>query len=172
MELYQISTRWPGPSHQAICAHDQAGEVDRGNCSFARQAGRVKKLEDRMGELRLDGKVALVTGAGRGLGRSYVKLLAARGASVVVNDPGVGLRGEGGDEEPARQVAEEICAGGGNALANFDSVASEAGAAAAVARAVDGFGRIDIIVNNAGIFMPERDFLQTSSESFTRLWRV
>jgi NAD(P)-dependent dehydrogenase (short-subunit alcohol dehydrogenase family) len=125
-----------------------------------------------MGELRLDGKVALVTGAGRGLGRSYAKLLAARGASVVVNDPGVGLRGEGGEEGPAEGVAEEIRSGGGRALANFDSVASEAGAAAAVARAVDGFGRIDIIVNNAGIFMPERDFLETSSESFTRLWQV
>jgi NAD(P)-dependent dehydrogenase (short-subunit alcohol dehydrogenase family) len=125
-----------------------------------------------MGELRLDGKVALVTGAGRGLGRSYAKLLAARGASVVVNDPGVGLRGEGGDEAPAEGVAEEIRSGGGRALANFESVANEAGAAAAVARAVDGFGRIDIIVNNAGIFMPERDFLQTSSESFTRLWQV
>jgi len=125
-----------------------------------------------MGELRLDGRVALVTGAGRGLGRAYVKLLAARGASVVVNDPGVGLRGEGGDERPAAGVAEEICSGGGEALANFDSVASEAGAAAAVARAVNGFGRIDIIVNNAGIFMPERDFLATSSESFTQIWQV
>jgi NAD(P)-dependent dehydrogenase (short-subunit alcohol dehydrogenase family) len=125
-----------------------------------------------MGELRLNGKVALVTGAGRGLGRSYAKLLAARGARVVVNDPGVGLRGEGGDEGPAESVAREICSGGGSALANFDSVASEAGAAAAVARAVDGFGRIDIIVNNAGIFMPERDFLETSCESFTRLWQV
>jgi NAD(P)-dependent dehydrogenase (short-subunit alcohol dehydrogenase family) len=125
-----------------------------------------------MDELRLDGKVALVTGAGRGLGRAYVKLLAARGASVVVNDPGVSLRGEGGDERPAAGVAEEICCGGGRALANFDSVASEAGAAAAVARAVDGFGRIDIIVNNAGIFMPERDFLATSSESFARIWQV
>jgi NAD(P)-dependent dehydrogenase (short-subunit alcohol dehydrogenase family) len=125
-----------------------------------------------MAELRLDGKVALVTGAGRGLGRSYAKLLAARGASVVVNDPGVSLRGEGGDEGPAVTVTEEIQSSGGNAVANFDSVASEAGAAAAVAQAVDGFGRIDIVVNNAGIFMPERDFLDTSSESFTQLWRV
>src|SRR3984957_17396854 len=136
-----------------------------------RQRSR-ERVEKPMAELRLDGRVALVTGAGRGLGRSYVKLLAARGASVVVNDPGVGLRGEGGNEAPAESVAEEICAGGGRALASFDSVASEAGAAAAVARAVDGFGRIDIIVNNAGIFMPERDFLETSSESFKRLWQV
>ena len=125
-----------------------------------------------MGELRLDGRVALVTGAGRGLGRSYAKLLAARGASLVVNDPGVGLRGEGGDEGPASTVAEEIRASGGAAVASFASVASEGGAAAAVAQAIDSFGRIDIVVNNAGIFMPERDFLETSSESFTRLWQV
>ncbi len=125
-----------------------------------------------MGELRLDGKVALVTGAGRGLGRSYARLLAARGAGVVVNDPGVGLRGEGGDEGPASTVAEEIRSSGGSAVANFESVASEAGAALAVAQAVEHFGRIDIVVNNAGIFMPERDFLQTTSESFTRLWQV
>ena len=125
-----------------------------------------------MGELRLDGRVALVTGAGRGLGRSYVRLLAARGAKVVVNDPGVGLRGEGGDEGPADSVAEEIRESGGSALSSFDSVASEGGAAAAVARAVQGFGRLDIIVNNAGIFMPERDFLETSNESFMRIWQV
>ena len=125
-----------------------------------------------MSELRLDGKVALVTGAGRGLGRSYAMLLAARGASVVVNDPGVGLRGDGGDERPALAVIEEIRSSGGAAIANFDSVASDAGAAAAVALAVDHFGRIDIVINNAGIFMPERDLLETSSESFTQLWGV
>jgi NAD(P)-dependent dehydrogenase (short-subunit alcohol dehydrogenase family) len=125
-----------------------------------------------MGELRLDGKVALVTGAGRGLGRSYVRLLASRGAKVVVNDPGVDLRGEGGDQGPAESVAEEIRESGGSALASFESVASERGAAAAVARAVHGFGRLDIIVNNAGIFMPEHDFLETSSESFMRIWQV
>jgi len=125
-----------------------------------------------MVELRLDGRVALVTGAGRGLGRSYARLLAARGASVVVNDPGVSMRGEGGDEGPARDVVEEIRSSGGDAVANFESVASEAGAEAAVAQAVDAFGRVDIVVNNAGIFMPERDFLGTSSESFARLWQV
>jgi NAD(P)-dependent dehydrogenase (short-subunit alcohol dehydrogenase family) len=125
-----------------------------------------------MSELRLEGRVALVTGAGRGLGRSYVKLLAARGASVIVNDPGGGLRGEGADPGPASTVAEEICSSGGRAQANFDSVSSEAGAAAAVSQAVNAYGRIDIVVNNAGIFMPERDFLDTSSDSFMRIWQV
>ena len=125
-----------------------------------------------MGELRLDGKVALVTGAGRGLGRSYAKLLAARGAAVIVNDPGVTLRGDGADQGPASLVVEEIRSDGGQAEANFDSVADEAGAAAMVAQAVASFGRIDIVVNNAGVFMPERPFLETSSESFTRVWQV
>ncbi len=125
-----------------------------------------------MSELRLDGKVALVTGAGRGLGRSYARLLAARGARIVVNDPGVTLRGEGGDEGPASVVAHEIRSSGGEAVANFASVADEVGASAAVAHAIDCFGRIDIAVNNAGIFMPERGFLETSSESFMRLWQV
>src|SRR5882757_1287347 len=75
-----------------------------------------------MGELRLDGKVALVTGAGRGLGRSYARLLAARGARVVVNDPGVSLRGDGVDEGPAAAVVNEIRSSGADAVANFESV--------------------------------------------------
>jgi NAD(P)-dependent dehydrogenase (short-subunit alcohol dehydrogenase family) len=129
-------------------------------------------MEDGMGELRLDGKVALVTGAGRGLGRSYANLLASRGASVVVNDPGVSLRGEGGDQGPASTVAADIRSRGGKAVANFESVATESGAAAVVAQALDSFGRIDIVVNNAGIFMPERDFLDTTSESFLGVWQV
>jgi NAD(P)-dependent dehydrogenase (short-subunit alcohol dehydrogenase family) len=137
-----------------------------------RDDGGVAEEESRMGALRLDGKVALVTGAGRGLGRCYATLLAARGASIVVNDPGVSLRGEGGDEKPALAVVHEIRAGGGTAIANFDSIAIEAGAATAVGQAIDRFGRIDILINNAGIFMPERDLLQTSSESFMRLWQV
>jgi NAD(P)-dependent dehydrogenase (short-subunit alcohol dehydrogenase family) len=125
-----------------------------------------------MGELRLDGRVALVTGAGRGLGRSYARLLAARGARVVVNDPGVSLRGDGADEGPATAVVQDIRSSGADAVANFESVATQSGAAAAVLQAIESFGRIDIVVNNAGIFMPERDFLETSSESFTRLWHV
>ncbi|KQX23530.1 MULTISPECIES: SDR family NAD(P)-dependent oxidoreductase [unclassified Sphingomonas] len=125
-----------------------------------------------MGELRLDGRVALVTGAGRGLGRAHARLLAAHGAKVVVNDPGVGLGGEGGDETPARDVVAEIEADGGTAVANFDTVATEDGARAMVRQAIDSFGRIDIVVNNAGNFFTRHGFVETSSESFASIWQV
>ena len=125
-----------------------------------------------MSALRFDGKVALVTGSGRGLGRAYVKALAAHGASVVVNDPGVGLLGDGGDHGPAKQVVDEIRSAGGNAVANFDSVGSKTSAQAMIAQAIDAFGRIDIIVNNAGNFMPDRPFAQTDNSSFVSIWQV
>ncbi len=104
-----------------------------------------------MADLRFDGRVAIVTGGGRGLGRTYAKLLAARGASVVVNDNGAALDGAGGSEEPAKSVVEEILAAGGIAVADTHSVAAPEGGEALVAHALDAFGRIDIVVNNAGI---------------------
>jgi NAD(P)-dependent dehydrogenase (short-subunit alcohol dehydrogenase family) len=104
-----------------------------------------------MAQLRFDGRVAIVTGGGRGLGRSHAKLLASRGASVVVNDNGAGLDGSGGSEEPAKGVVEEILAAGGVAVADTHSVATPEGGDAIVAHALDAFGRIDIVVNNAGI---------------------
>ena len=104
-----------------------------------------------MGDLRFDGRVAVVTGAGRGLGRSYALLLAAQGAKVVVNDPGSNLSGDGSDAVPADQVVAEIVAGGGEAVANTDSVATPAGGKALIDTALDAFGRIDILVHNAGI---------------------
>lgn len=101
--------------------------------------------------IRLDGRAALVTGAGRGLGRAYAIELAARGAAVVVNDPGLNLRGDdGGDRGPAEQVVEEICKAGGRAVADFGSVTDPADAARMVRRATETFGRLDILVNNAG----------------------
>ncbi len=96
------------------------------------------------------GKVALVTGAGGGIGRGIALAMAAAGAKVVVNDLGVSMSGEGGDAGPAQRVVEEIRAAGGQAVANTDSVASWQGANAIVQCALDNFGRIDAVVNNAG----------------------
>jgi len=99
----------------------------------------------------MDGKAVLVTGAGRGVGRGIALAMARAGASVVVNDLGVSLTGEGGDSaSPAEQVVEEIRALGGAAVANHDSVADWNGASTMVQAAIDRFGRIDAVVNNAG----------------------
>jgi NAD(P)-dependent dehydrogenase (short-subunit alcohol dehydrogenase family) len=103
-----------------------------------------------MTELRFDGRVAIVTGAGRGLGRAYALLLAARGAKVIVNDPGVTLSGDGFDRGPADEVVGEIVAAGGEALASTESVATAEGCRAIVRQAIDAYGRIDILVHNAG----------------------
>jgi NAD(P)-dependent dehydrogenase (short-subunit alcohol dehydrogenase family) len=100
--------------------------------------------------LRFDGRVAVVTGAGRGLGREYAILLASRGASVVVNDIGGNLTGVGSDTGPADEVVAEISAAGGAAVASTVSVATPEGGAAIVQSAVTNFGGIDIVVHNAG----------------------
>lgn len=109
-----------------------------------------------MTELRLDGRVAVVTGAGRNLGRAYALLLASRGAKVVVNDLGVGISDTDGVAEapavnPAYAVVDEIVAAGGEAVVNTDSIAEPAGGEAIVASALDAFGRLDVVVNNAGV---------------------
>jgi NAD(P)-dependent dehydrogenase (short-subunit alcohol dehydrogenase family) len=101
--------------------------------------------------LRFDGRVAIVTGAGRNLGRAHARLLAQLGAKVVVNDHGGTKEGEGSDSGPANDVAAEITAAGGTALADTSDVGREEGCQALVAAAVREFGRIDIVVNNAGI---------------------
>ncbi len=103
-----------------------------------------------MPDLRFDGRVAVVTGGGRGLGRSYAVLLASRGAKVVVNDAGGGLDGGGVDAGPAGEVVRDIVASGGEALASTDTVATPAGGKAIVDTALDRFGRIDILIHNAG----------------------
>jgi NAD(P)-dependent dehydrogenase (short-subunit alcohol dehydrogenase family) len=101
-------------------------------------------------ELRFEGRVAVVTGAGRGLGCEYAQLLARRGAKVVVNDHGGSLAGDGADAAPAEQAVEEIKAGGGEAVASTASVATQEGAAAIIQAALDHYGRIDILIHNAG----------------------
>lgn len=100
---------------------------------------------------KLEGRVAVVTGAGRGIGRGEALALAAEGAKVVVNDLGGTWNGDGNDDRPAAEVVGEIRAAGGEAVANFDSVTDQSGAERLIAQAVDTFGRLDILVNNAGI---------------------
>ena len=113
----------------------------------------------------LDGLVAIVTGAGRGLGRAHALYLAREGASVVVNDPGVGGDGSGGgDSSPADEVVAEIKELGGDAVANLDSCADWAAAERLVSQAVESFGKLDILVNNAGILRDRMSFKMSEDE--------
>ncbi len=113
-----------------------------------------------MSEIRFDGRVAVITGAGGGLGKTYAQMLASRGASVVVNDLGGASDGTGGGSSMADQTVKEIEEAGGKAVANYDSVATPEGGEGIVKTAVDNFGKVDIVINNAGIL---RD------KSFTKL---
>lgn len=103
-----------------------------------------------MSTLRFDDRVAVVTGAGRGLGREYALLLASRGAKVVVNDPGGSLTGDGTDAGPAQAVVDEIVSAGGQAVAVTESVATPEGGRAIIDAAVERFGSVDILIHNAG----------------------
>jgi NAD(P)-dependent dehydrogenase (short-subunit alcohol dehydrogenase family) len=124
-----------------------------------------------MDELRYDGRVAVVTGAGRGIGRCHALLLAARGAMVVVADVGSEIDGTGSSSEPADEVVGEIRAGGGEAVACAASVAEEAGATSIVATAIERYGRLDIVVNNAGI-SDKHPFGELTGEQFRRMMDV
>src|SRR5690242_10943234 len=122
-------------------------------------------------QIRLDNRVAIVTGAGRGLGRSHALLIAQRGARVVVNDVGAELDGTGADSSVADAVVDEIRAAGGAAVANHDSVATPQGARNIVKTALDAFGTVDIVVNNAGAIR-KKPFLEHSAEDLAALIAV
>jgi NAD(P)-dependent dehydrogenase (short-subunit alcohol dehydrogenase family) len=124
-----------------------------------------------MSELRFDGEVVLVTGAGRGAGRSHALSLASRGARIVVADPGVAMDGSGHSDGPADEVVAAIKAGGGEAVASFESVVEEKGATAMVELALDTFGRLDAVINNAGIAAPDL-FEDHSADDFRRMMDV
>lgn len=113
---------------------------------------------------RLEGRNAVVTGAGRGIGRAVAMLLAREGARVVVNDPGVNVDGTGHDNGPADQVVAEIRAAGGTAVANYDSVAEAQGGENMIRQCVESFGRIDILVNVAGILRDRMIFNMAEEE--------
>jgi NAD(P)-dependent dehydrogenase (short-subunit alcohol dehydrogenase family) len=119
----------------------------------------------------LEGRAAIVTGAGRGIGRAHALELAAHGAKVVVNDYGVSLAGEGTGESPADEVVEVIRSSGGEAVANGADVADFEAAAAMVRQAIDTFGGLDILVNNAG-FVRDRMLVNTSEEEWDAVIRV
>ena len=119
----------------------------------------------------LDGKVAIVTGAGRGVGRGEAVALAAHGAKVVVNDLGASVVGEGADLSPAQEVVEVIRSRGGEAVVNGDDVSDFEGARRIVQSAIDAFGRLDVLVNNAGI-LRDRMIFSMSEEEFDSVIRV
>ncbi|MGC5024595.1 MULTISPECIES: SDR family oxidoreductase [unclassified Tsukamurella] len=119
----------------------------------------------------VDGRVVIVTGAGRGIGRAHALAYAAEGAAVVVNDYGVGLDGADASSGPAQQVVDEIRAAGGRAIANASDVADWDGAQALVRSAIDEFGRLDVLVNNAG-FLRDRMLVNMSEAEWDAVTRV
>ena len=121
--------------------------------------------------LKLNGRVAVVTGAGAGLGRQHALLLAKQGAKVVVNDLGGSVNGVGGDSAAADKVVAEIKAAGGEAVPNYDSVSTQEGGEKIIQSAVDKFGKIDILVNNAGI-LRDKSFAKMDLKDFAEVLQV
>ena len=124
-----------------------------------------------MGDVRFDGRVAIITGAGGGLGRSHALMLASRGCKVVVNDLGGTLDGSGKGSAMADKVVDEIKAAGGEAVANYDGVDTVPGGQNIVKTALDAFGKIDIVVNNAGI-LKDKTFAKMDEDSWDKVIAV
>lgn len=124
-----------------------------------------------MGEVRFDDKVAVVTGAGGGLGRSHALLLASKGAKVVVNDLGGAADGSGAGSAMADKVVDEIKAAGGEAVANYDGVNTVEGGKNIVKTAVDAYGKVDIVINNAGI-LRDKSFVKLDEQSWDMVMAV
>jgi NAD(P)-dependent dehydrogenase (short-subunit alcohol dehydrogenase family) len=124
-----------------------------------------------MSQIRFDGRVAIVTGSGAGIGRTYALELGRRGAMVVVNDLGANLDGSGNSSSAADAVVDEIKKTGGKAVANYDSVATAAGGESMVKTAVDNFGKIDIVINNAGI-VRDKSFVKMVEEEWDAVLSV
>ncbi len=124
-----------------------------------------------MSEIRFDGRVAIVTGSGAGIGREYAIELAKRGAKVVVNDLGGARDGTGSSRSAADNVVEEIKSAGGEAVANYDSVATMEGGENIVKTALDNYGKVDILINNAGI-LRDKSFLKMSEEEWDKVISV
>jgi hypothetical protein len=156
---------------------EQHGRYSQAKCVEAEGT----KCPEQTGEgpMNLADKAGIVTGAGRGIGRSVALLMAREGASVIVNDPGVGRNGEVTTERPADEVVAEIAKAGGDALANYDSVADYASAGRMVRQCADTFGKIDFVVNAAGVLrermiwnMTEDDFDAVISVHLKGTWNM
>ncbi|RPH47958.1 MAG: SDR family NAD(P)-dependent oxidoreductase [Desulfobacteraceae bacterium] len=147
-------------------------DKERGFINYFWKAMPVPGAAEEMGKVRFDGRVAIITGAGAGLGRVYALELAKRGAKIVVNDLGGSRDGSGtGSSSAADRVVDEIKAAGGEAVANYDNVATPEGGERIVKTALDAFGKVDILINNAGI-LRDKSFLKMEPENWKAVMDV